>query len=271
MGVSDRYHFGWLCQALDRFENETGHLAAIRRKGDDLAIWCFGERRVNPPISYLWDALGEKQTQVTLFDKFPNDPSVRAQDLNALENLPDNSCNVFTLFRASYFIADPPAFLSHVRRLVRPGGVAVIDWLHGLSDAPVTDLPGDPRYGDTASPFMTTYADAAFLAEFSAEFDAFLQHVNRPPWWVNVEQPGAALPLREQVRRLLGQRPHRQVTRATYLDTLRSDLARAGKHLIEPPLVEQHFKVVFRHARYFYPFARKFNLYILTVLQPVGK
>ena len=26
-----------------------------------------------------------------------------------------------------------------------------------------------------------------------------------------------------------------------------------------------------RHARYCYPFVRKFNLYLLTVLEPVGK
>ena len=35
--------------------------------------------------------------------------------------------------------------------------------------------------------------------------------------------------------------------------------------------MEQHFKVVFRHARYFYPHVRKFNLYLLTALEPVGK
>src|SRR5439155_14557200 len=29
--------------------------------------------------------------------------------------------------------------------------------------------------------------------------------------------------------------------------------------------------VVFRHARYFYPYVRKFNLYVLTILEPVGK
>ncbi|MBI4589766.1 MAG: hypothetical protein HY725_13090, partial [Candidatus Rokubacteria bacterium] len=52
---------------------------------------------------------------------------------------------------------------------------------------------------------------------------------------------------------------------------LRAELARAGKHLIEPGLMEQHFKVVFRHARYFYPLVKKFNLYLLTVLRPVGK
>jgi hypothetical protein len=35
--------------------------------------------------------------------------------------------------------------------------------------------------------------------------------------------------------------------------------------------MEQHFKVVFRHARYLYPHVGKFNLYLLTILEPVGK
>jgi hypothetical protein len=44
--------------------------------------------------------------------------------------------------------------------------------------------------------------------------------------------------------------------------------ARAGKHLIDADLMEQ---VVFRHARYFYRHVGKFNEYLLTVLEPVGK
>ncbi|MBI4587400.1 MAG: methyltransferase domain-containing protein, partial [Candidatus Rokubacteria bacterium] len=265
MGVSDRYHFAWLCEALDRFEDETGHLAAIRRGSGDLALWCLGEQRVNPPIAYLWEALGRERTRATFFDKFPTDPAVRAQDIDALENLPDNACDVLTLFRASMFITDPPVFLAHVRRLVRPGGLVLIDWLHGLSDAPVLDLRGDPRHGGSSTPFMTTYADPEALADFSAEFERFIRHVNRPPWWANLERPGAPLPLAERVKRLLGRGPRRAISLATYLETLRAELARAGKHLIEPGLMEQHFKVVFRHARYFYPLVKKFNLYLLTV------
>lgn len=271
MGVSDRYHFAWLREALERFEGETGQFAAMGKGGGKLAIWCFGGQRVDPAIAYLWDALGREQTQVIFFDKFPNDPTIRAQDINALDNLPDDACDVFTLFRASSFITDPPAFLSHVRRLVRPGGLALIDWLHGLSDAPVLDLRGDPRYGGSSTPFMTTYADPGFLADFSAEFETFIRHVNCPPWWANLEQPGARLPLGEWLRRLLGGGPRRHVTLATYLATLSAELRRAGKHLIEPELVEQHFKVLFRDARYFYPVVKKFNLFLLTVLQPVGK
>ena len=36
-------------------------------------------------------------------------------------------------------------------------------------------------------------------------------------------------------------------------------------------MMQPNFNVVFRHARYFYPYVRKFNLYVLTILEPVGK
>jgi len=41
--------------------------------------------------------------------------------------------------------------------------------------------------------------------------------------------------------------------------------------MIEPALMQRYFNVVFRHARDFYPYVRTFNLYALTVLDPVGK
>lgn len=271
MGVSDRYHFDWLRGALQRFEAEQAPFAALRREGRGPVLWCFAEQRENPAIGYLRDALGRQRTKVTFFDKFSSELGVRAQDINALDDLPDNSCDVFTLFRASYFVGHPPRFLSNVRRLVRPGGIAIIDWLHGLSDAPVLDLRGDPRYGGTPTPYLTTYADPEILSDFPEEFGAFIRHVNRPPSWTDLERPGAPVPMGERVKRLLGGGPRRDVSRGTYLDALRAELERAGKHLIEPGLMEQYFKVIFRHARYFYPMVKKFNLYLLTALRPIGK
>jgi hypothetical protein len=77
--------------------------------------------------------------------------------------------------------------------------------------------------------------------------------------------------LGERVRQLLGLGPRRHVTLGTYLHACREELSRAGKHLIEPALMGQHFKVLFRSAHYFYPHTQKFNLHLLTVLQPTGK
>ena len=146
-----------------------------------------------------------------------------------------------------------------------------MDWLHGLSDAPVLDLRGDPRYGDGPTPFTTTYADPQFLVDFPEEFEALIRHVNRPPAWSNPDSPGAPVAIPARLRRMLGGGAKRSLALPTYLDALRTDLRRADKFLIEPDLMEQYFKVVFRHARYFYPVVRKFNLYLLTVLEPVGK
>ncbi len=271
MGISNHYHFAWLCGALQQFEKEQAPLATLRQENRDVVLWCFGERRETPPIGFLRDTLGRQRTCGTFFDKFPTEPGVRLQDINTLENLPDNSCDVLTLFRASCFITDPPRFLSSARRLLKPGGIAIIDWLHGLSDAPVLDLGGDPRHGSSPTPFLTTYVDAGFLTDFLPEFHAFLRHVNDPPSWVNLERPGTPVPLRERIRRALGSDPRHHVSRGDYVETLRAELERAGKHLIEPGLMELYFKVVFRHARYFYPMVKKFNLYLLTALRPVGK
>jgi SAM-dependent methyltransferase len=271
MGVSDRCHFAWLREALGQFEAESGWFESDRHGSGPREVWCMGSQRVDPATQWLRDSLGRDRTRVVLFDKFPARPDVREQDLNALDSLPDDACDLLVVFRASCFVADPPTFLHHARRVLRPGGLAVMDWLHGWSRAPVLDMPGGPRYGGQTAPFLTTYMDAHFLAEFPEEFRRFLRHVNGPPWWVNVEQPGVPLRLGQRLRRLLAPGPRRSITPATYVETLRTELARAGKHLIEPGLLEQYFKVVFRHARYFFPRVRKFNLYLLTVLQPVEK
>jgi len=270
LGASDRPYFGWLVEALDRFEREQGRLAALGREGRGLDLWGLAEQQATPAIERLREGLGAPRTAVTLFDRFPSAPTVRPLDLNHLEALPDAACDVVTLFRASYLVADPPSFLGHLRRILRPGGLAVVDWVHGCSDAPVLDFPLDAGYGGLPSPYVTTYLDPHFLAELPGEFEAFIRHVNRPPGRANVDRPGVAVPAAERLRRLLRGGPRRRLSLATYADALRGDLARAGKWLVEPSLLEPHFKVAFRSARYLYRETRRFNLYLLTVLQPVG-
>jgi SAM-dependent methyltransferase len=270
VGISDRYHFDWLTGALQRFEAEQGALAALSHEPGRHAIWCVAGRREIPPIAFLRDSLGSARTDVLFFDKFATEPEVRPLDLNALEDLPDAACDVLALFRSSYFISDPPRFLGQARRVLRPGGLAVIDWLHGVSDAPVLGVEGDEGYGGSA-PRLTTYCDPHFPREFRGEFESFLRHVNRPPAWVNVEKPGTAVPFRERVRRTFWGGPRGSVSAEAYGEALRGALQREGKHFIGPELMEQHFKVLFRDARYFYRDVKKFNLFLLTVLAPVGK
>ncbi len=271
MGVSDRAYFAWVQEALQQFEAESGRLATVRREGRSLELWVLAGSRMTPPADFVLNALGRETTTVRLLDKFARTAGVSPVDFNALEAVAENSCDVLFMTRASYMIENPSSFLRDARRIVRPGGLVIIDWLHGFSDAPVLDLPGHHEYEGHRCPFLTTYCDSTVLADFSREFEAFIRHVNRPPSWVNLEQPGAPVAVSERVRRLLGGPPRRQVTLASYLDTLRTELNQAGKHLVEPALMEQYFKVVFRHARYFYPMVKKFNLHVLTVLQPVGK
>ena len=258
MGVSDRHYFAWLAGALARFERESGDFAAIGGTGPGpVDLWVLAGARPNPAIEYARDALGRARARVTYLDRFERGDDVTAADMNALGDIPDASCDVLMMTRASYMIADPPAFLQHARRIIRPGGVLVIDWLHGAAERPALDLPGHHEYDGRAYPFRTTYCDPESLAEFAGEFAAFLRHANRPP-------------LGERIRRGLGRGSRQDVTVATYEDTLRAALGRAGKHLVEPDALELCFKVVFRDARYLYPFTKKFYLHLLTVLRPVG-
>jgi hypothetical protein len=85
-----------------------------------------------------------------------------------------------------------------------------------------------------------------------------------------VAHPGAALGLWDRLRWVAGRGPRRDVTPSGYLDALRADLRAGGRRLVEPALLEQHFAVLFRDARYPYRETGKFNLYLLTVLEPVG-
>jgi len=269
VGVSDRHYFAWLRGALERFESGSGLLAEIRRHEAAPALWVLAGARPNPAVDLVRAALGPSVT-VSFLDRFATDPGVVRADFNALGALPAEACDVLMMTRASYMVRDPRAFLSGARRLLRPGGLAIIDWVHGSADAPTLDLAGFHEYAGERTRFWTTYADPAFLADFSGEFGAFIRHVNRPPWWVSPERPGTRVGLGTAVSRLLGRRPSRGVTLRGYLDALRADVGRAGGSLVEPALIEEYFKVVFREARYFYPLSKKFHLYLLTVLRPVG-
>ena len=271
MGVSDRHYFAWLTQALERFERESGELRATGARPGPVELWVLAGPQMNPPIEFLRDGLGRERTTVRLLDKFARLPGVTAVDFNALDAIPADACDALFMSRASYMVEDPGAFLVHTRRILRPGGLMIVDWLHGSSDAPALTLPGHHEYAGGAYSFCTTYCDPESLDEFGAEFGALIRHVNRPPWWTNPERPGAPLPIGERLRRLLGGGPRREITRETYLGTLRAELGREGKHLVEPEALAPHFKVLFRDARYLYPITGKFYLHLLTVLRPVGK
>ncbi len=271
-GISECWYPIFLDAAEDDFFRPNGPRKALLEKIGKCRIDLRVEPGLEGDIPWLWDDLFMTTDRL---DPLPVKPAmsfaeqrfssggrgpfgVVAADLNALGDIPADSCDVLVMTRASYMIEDPPAFLRHTRRITRPGGLLVIDWVHGSAETPALDLPGGHEYDGRAYPFRTTYCDAEFLAEFAGEFGTFLRHVNRPA-------------IGERVRRLLGGGARRDVTVATYLDTLREALRQAGKHLVEPDSLEPCFKVVFRDARYFYPLTGKFYLHLLTVLRPVGK
>ena len=267
MGISNRAHFAWLRRGIERFEAETGRLATLRARQPAPVVWCLSAQTPDPATELIRETLGADRTQLRCFDKFPANADVQPFDLNRLDELPAHGADVITLFRAVMYVRDPAPFLVNLRRILRPGGIVLIDWLNGLSNAPVLDLRGDPRHGGVSTPFATTYVDPVFLTEFAREFDKLIAHVNRPPATANVDQPGVPVPFAERWRRWTGRGPRRSVCLSTYIDVMREEMRSSGKQLIEPSLLEQEFDVLFRDARYFYPDVRKFNLYLLTVLQ----
>jgi len=272
LGVSDRPYFAWLRAALERYEARWGHLAALGRQRSRLDLWVLAGARMNPSIEFVRAALGPDRTSVRFMDRFAEDPDVERVDFNDLKGVPDDACDVLVMSRAAYMITVAEEFLDHARRIVRPDGVVIVDWLHGVADAPVLHLPGEHDYGRHRAPFLTTYCDPQFIAEFPGEFDAFLRHVNRPPWWLNSRASGRRPPLARWAQRLLsGRREGPAITRDNCLEAMRAALGRAGKRLVEPETMAQYFTIRFREARYFYPLSKKFHLYLLTVLQPVGK
>jgi len=258
LGASDRHYFAWLAGALARFERESGELAAIGGRPGALDLWVLAGARTNPAIDVLRGALGWERTSVRFFDRFAAGPGIVSADMNALDTVAADQCDVLVLTRASYLIEDPSAFLRHARRIMRPGGLLVVDWLHGASERPALDLPGRHEYEGRVYPFLTTYCDAESVAEFPAEFGGLARHLARPT-------------LAARLGALVGRGAAGEVTPATYVDSLRAALARAGKHLVEPAALDSTFKVLFRDARYLHPFTKKFYLHLLTVLRPVGK
>ena len=275
MGVSDRPYFDWLVAALARFERERGAFRALAERrdgaGEPIQVWGLSEQRESRALGWVRDALGRDRTALTVLDKFPTGPGVHPFDLNHLDDLPEAACDVLTLLRAAYFITDPARAFAGLKRILRPGGLAVVDWLHGCSDAPVLGFPLDPRCGGAPSPLVTTYMDPAFLAQHPGEFEGLIRHVNRPPWSVNLERPGEPPGLSRRLKALAGRGPRRSLSASGYIDALRAELARDGKRLVEPAELAPHFAVAFRDARYLHRQTGKFNLYLLTVLEPVAE
>jgi SAM-dependent methyltransferase len=270
LGISDRHYFAWLRDALERFEEGSRLLASIRLQEAQPVFWVLAGAVANAATDFVAGVLGPVAT-TRFLDRFAGESGVIRADFNALGNLPAGACDVLMMTRASYMVEDPRAFLSGARRILRPGGIMIVDWVHGAADAPVLGLPGAHEYEGGRYRFRTTYADPAFVAEFPAEFEALIRHVNRPPWRTNVEAPGARVPIGAALKRLVGGGPRREVTLATYIDALRADLERGDGHLVGPEVIEEFFKVAFRDARYFHRFTGKFYLHLLTVLRPVGK
>jgi SAM-dependent methyltransferase len=246
MGISDTYHFEWHREIADDIASRLHQLGPI----DAL---CLAERG----RPHMLDALAPLPVKSeTFFDvENPNTANAIRGDLNDMSAIEFGSANLVTLFRASMFIEDKHKFLASLKCVLRPGGVALIDWLHGYSDAPVIDfMGGGPVYAGEQRKFRCTYLDTTFLTEHPAPFQALLAHVNRPP---KSGVLGAFFAKRVNT-----------LTIANYSVRLRAALAARDYELIdEADLARHELKVIYRAARYFHRKVGKFNCYIFTAIE----
>jgi SAM-dependent methyltransferase len=251
MGESSPAHFRWLSSEI------LAHRHVVADLCEPTLVFAIGEQGATPPLKTLVNVLGG-QPSMRFFDLTPTNAAVERLDINELDELPSGACDLVTLIRASVFIRDPLRVLSGFHRILRPGGLAVVDWLHGHSDQPVLDLGPGHQY-------TTTYFDDTLLG-FPA-FDGFLKHVRRPPRWRHL--------VRAVLRRLrhptlpplplLGK--GQNVGKETYPEVLRRTLEKAGKNLVVEKDLTPWFEVRGRAARYFYQETRTFSCWALTFLR----
>jgi len=254
MGISDKYHFEW----QNSIASDLVSTQLISREST-LAPLCLGEMQ-DPQMFSALKNQGVRLGKPLCID-VQNDGSKENcihGDINSIANLSSDSFDLVTLFRSSYFIEDKNKFLSNLSRILRPGGLAFIDWLHGSSDAPVVGFGGGgPVYDGIERLFRTTYLDNIFIDSFSDEFEALFRHINRPP---RTGRFGA-------IRAILD-KPINNVTLVNYYEKLSRTLAERDFELITDLDIEEYgLDITYRSARYFYPDIRKFNLYIFTCFQ----
>jgi SAM-dependent methyltransferase len=256
MGESNPAHFRWLSSEI------LAHRHVFSGLRQPANVFGIAEQGTTPPLETLLNVLGgqplERPPTIRFFDLTPTNAAVERLDINKLDGLPSGACDAITLFRASVFIRDPLHVLSGFQRILRPSGVAVVDWLHGHSDYPVLDLGPGHQY-------TTTYLDDTLRG--LPAFDAFLEHVRRPPRWRHL--------MRAVLRRLrhptlpplplLGK--SQDVAKARYPEVLRRTLEGVGKNLLGEKDLAPWFDVQGRAARYFYEETRTFSCWALTFLR----
>lgn len=228
MGESNLVYWTWLNKTLLSLTWNT-------RPKTQTTVWCFAEQEPTPATVFLRWAWSLPRVTLRLFDKVATEPGVQFVDLNALEAMPSDACDVLTVFRASMFVEDPGKCLWHLRRIVRPKGLVLIDWLHGVPERPMVAL------GAADSVYHATYAEAALLTldMTREEFAAFI---------ADCCAAGD------------------DVTLDTYIPLLRQRMHARGQVLIGPEDVHREFTIGFRAVKYFRPVSGHPVLHILTGL-----
>ena len=152
MGISDNAYMAWLIAALARYERATGGITAKQRR--DLLV--IGGGRSNRAIEWVQKTMSDDAT-ICYWDLYERGSTVEIVDFNNLTLKPDHICDIIMMTRASYLLKNLDDFLSHARRLLRPHGLMMIDWLYGSAEVSCRGVRGVHHYNNDTQPFVTTY------------------------------------------------------------------------------------------------------------------
>lgn len=197
MGTSDPIYFPWQ-------EKLAHNLEPILYGREEMKALSIGEVQA-PSVYYFLKKINikfkeiktfdfcEKQTNLTKymveesFQRLNNQIHIKGNFNKKLTQFSDQEFDFITAFRCTPYIPQPEHFLKEVYRILKPGGVLIIDWVNGYSSFPLLDLGycwhrGDADiFNENITSFnQTSYIDQTFLDLFPEEFNFLINQINRP-------------------------------------------------------------------------------------------
>lgn len=204
MGTSDPIYFPWQ-------EKLAHNLEPILYGREKMKALSIGEVQA-PSVYYFLKKINikfkeiktfdfcEKQTNLTKymveesFQRLNNQIHIKGNFNKKLSQFSDQKFDFITAFRCTPHLTQPEDFLREIYRILKPGGVLIIDWVNGYSNFPLLDLgfcwhsgDADVHRGDSdiydgnkAAFNQTSYIDQTFLDLFPEEFNFLINQINRP-------------------------------------------------------------------------------------------
>ena len=197
MGTSDPFYFPWhkkLAYNLDPFLYKKRDINALSIAETQAPLIYYYLERINIKFNEIktFDFC-DQESKLTKymtdegFKKISNQIHIKGDFNNQLTKFNDATFDFITAFRCTPYMEKPEDFFKEMHRLLKPGGVLIVDWVNGFSDFPLLDLgfcwnngDADIFNGKITSFNQTSYIDQTFLDLFPEEFKFLINHINKP-------------------------------------------------------------------------------------------